>query len=587
MDIKDRIRGSLIGGAAGDALGYAVEFITLSDIISRYGGSGITEYKLTGGKALISDDTQMTLFTANGLLYAHTRGCLRGILGPMESYIFDAYRNWYAMQRGMPIDEWRKVAWLCDVPELAQNRAPGTTCISALGSGQIGTQKKPINNSKGCGGVMRVAPIGLFNGFDADKAFRIGCEAAALTHGHRLGWLPGGILARVIHHIVFDGVGLSEALYESINHMLTDYPGDESRQLAELLNQAVYLTSNDQPDADNIKALGEGWVGDEALAIAVYSAVKHQNDFDRAIISAVNHSGDSDSTGAITGNIVGAIIGYDRIADKWKNCLELHDVIFEIADDLFVALPEEITADDCQYYVDWEYKYIEVKRPRPGTAFAASPCGAYVSELEQGHLLNAMQSDSEDAFKQYLKHVQNLPPRVQACIGYILNESDSPHVPRSPYLRHFSKIPFPLEFYGYAGEHSDIGASYRFSRDAFLGRKPVFMYIDDDLHSGRVRKEYAEELSWEIESASSGLSGFMIDEIELDNYSDRPGYSILFTLDSAAVKDSVVIGGREIPASESGGYVMVIPKVGEFTLNIAELTADRAIPLEIRSYCMK
>lgn len=361
MNIIDRIRGSLIGGAAGDALGYAVEFITLADIINRYGSSGVTEYKLTSGKALISDDTQMTLFTANGLLYAHTRGCLRGILGPMENYICDAYRNWYAMQCGIPIDEWHKVAWLCDVPELAQNRAPGTTCMSALGGGQIGTLKNPINNSKGCGGVMRVAPIGLFGVYDADKAFNCACAAAAITHGNPLGWLPAGILSRVINRIVFDNVDLTEALYESINHMLINYPGEDSRHLAELLYQAVQFISNERADADNIKSLGEGWVGDEALAIAVYSALKYQNDFDKAIICAVNHSGDSDSTGAIAGNIVGALCGYESMSPKWKTDLELHDVILEIADDLYkVTLADfyRIAEED----IDWDKKYVNCMR---------------------------------------------------------------------------------------------------------------------------------------------------------------------------------------------------------------------------------
>lgn len=361
MDIRDRIRGSLIGGAAGDALGYVVEFITLSDIINRYGGSGITEYKLSGEKALISDDTQMTLFTANGLLYAHTRGCLRGILEPMENYICDAYRNWYAMQCGMPIDEWHKIAWLCDIPELAQNRAPGMTCMSALGSGQIGTPKDPINDSKGCGGVMRVAPIGLFGAYDADKAFRCACAAAAITHGNPLGWLPAGFLARFINRIVFDSVDLTEALYESINHMLMDYPGEESRQLAELLYQAVALASNNRADIDNINALGEGWVGDEALAIAVYSALKYQNDFDKAIICAVNHSGDSDSTGAIAGNIVGALCDYESMSPKWKTDLELHDVILEIADDLYKVTSADfyrIADEDA----DWDKKYVWITR---------------------------------------------------------------------------------------------------------------------------------------------------------------------------------------------------------------------------------
>ena len=63
---NDKIRGCLVGGTIGDALGYAVEFIREPQIFSRYGKDGITKYELDNrtGKALISDDTQMTLFTA-------------------------------------------------------------------------------------------------------------------------------------------------------------------------------------------------------------------------------------------------------------------------------------------------------------------------------------------------------------------------------------------------------------------------------------------------------------------------------------------------------------------------------------------
>ena len=77
----DRFRGSLIGGAAGDALGYEVEFWSEEKTFSRYGKPGITEYELHNGKALISDDTQMTLFTATGLLIGTTRGMTRGVMG--------------------------------------------------------------------------------------------------------------------------------------------------------------------------------------------------------------------------------------------------------------------------------------------------------------------------------------------------------------------------------------------------------------------------------------------------------------------------------------------------------------------------
>ena len=160
---KDRIRGSLMAGAAGDALGYSVEFMSHKNILSKYGDNGIAKFDLTiDGKALVSDDTQMTLFTANGLLMGLTRGCMRGIGGQPKNYVDDAYLDWYYTQtgkrkQGLPKDF--HYTWLRDLPELANRRAPGNTCLSACESLLQG--KKVQNNSKGCGGIMRVAPMAL------------------------------------------------------------------------------------------------------------------------------------------------------------------------------------------------------------------------------------------------------------------------------------------------------------------------------------------------------------------------------------------------------------------------------------------
>ena len=98
MRNQDRFRGCLIGGAAGDALGYAVEFMRERDIFRTFGEKGITEYELSKGKALFSDDTQMTLFTATGLLLGTTRGMTRGVGGPSPFYIGLCYQDWLQTQ---------------------------------------------------------------------------------------------------------------------------------------------------------------------------------------------------------------------------------------------------------------------------------------------------------------------------------------------------------------------------------------------------------------------------------------------------------------------------------------------------------
>ena len=97
--IKDRIRGSLMAGAAGDALGYTVEFMSRRSILAQYGSKGITKFDLSSDdKALVSDDTQMTLFTACGMLMGVTRGYMRGIGEQPEKYVYGAYLDWYYTQ---------------------------------------------------------------------------------------------------------------------------------------------------------------------------------------------------------------------------------------------------------------------------------------------------------------------------------------------------------------------------------------------------------------------------------------------------------------------------------------------------------
>ena len=100
------------------------------------------------------------------------------------------------------------------------------------------------------------------------------------------------------------------------------------------LEQAERLAASSIAPADAIAELGEGWVAEEALAISVYFALVAR-DFRHGVILAVNHDGNSDSTGAITGNLLGALYGVSAIPAEWLEPLELREVITEIAGDLY------------------------------------------------------------------------------------------------------------------------------------------------------------------------------------------------------------------------------------------------------------
>ena len=375
---QDQIRGCLFGGAVGDALGYPVEFMREKKIFRTYGSKGICAYDpdpYSDGQALISDDTQMVLFTANGLLNAQTQNSLDGTQTPARVYIQKAYQDWLITQetiferRSKMADTWKKCTWLADVPELCERRAPGTTCLNALkeqyrmNSVKDDYVKMPVNTSKGCGGVMRAAPMGLVAFDDIRMADYEGAQAAAITHGHSLGYMPAAVLTHIIQRIVFpedEKQTLKQMIIEAEDTVKEIFAGDDHlNTLINIIDLAVDLSENTDSDLANIRRLGEGWVAEEALGIALYCSLKYQNDFSAAVTVSVNHNGDSDSTGAITGNIVGALLGYSQIDDSWKQHLELDSVILEMADDLAKGCPK--VKDGCIEDKEWRRKYIDAQ----------------------------------------------------------------------------------------------------------------------------------------------------------------------------------------------------------------------------------
>ena len=335
---RDRFLGCLLGGAVGDALGAAVEFKSRAEILEAFGPDGITDYApIYGGLGKITDDTQMTLFTAEGLLRGWVRGCLKGITS-YSGVTAHAYQRWLYTQGdrsacGANSDP-NTPGWLFQQRELHHRRAPGNTCLSALRSMRAWGDPAE-NDRKGCGGVMRVAPVGLFHWsirqhHSPQDTFRLGCELAALTHGHPTGQLTAGVLAVLIRELT-DGASLPEALEVAKPMLREERDHHETLRAIEL---AEDLAAGNAPSEKAIARLGEGWIAEEALAISLYCALVAR-DFRHGVILAVNHDGDSDSTGAITGNLLGTLHGLDAIPAQWLDPLELRDVITEIAGDLY------------------------------------------------------------------------------------------------------------------------------------------------------------------------------------------------------------------------------------------------------------
>ena len=301
---NQRFRGCLLAGAIGDALGAPVEFMSRNAIHAHFGAGGITDLAQAYGRVgAITDDTQMTLFTAEGLLRAFVRHASRGIT-TYPGVVASAYLRWLRSQ-----DEDRDVVeeadgWLISHRQLHARRAPGNTCLSALWAMQAAKcgGRPANNNSKGCGGVMRVAPVGLFasHWHDHAKAFDLACQLAALTHGHPTGQLPAGVLASLVHDLSL-GHGLDPALDRAMAVLAERDDADETiTALGNARSLASETIRGNCAPSQALSRLGEGWIAEEALAMSVYCALV-ANDLRDGLILAVNHGGDSDSTGAITG----------------------------------------------------------------------------------------------------------------------------------------------------------------------------------------------------------------------------------------------------------------------------------------------
>jgi ADP-ribosylglycohydrolase len=323
-----------LGGAVGDALGAPVEFQSFAEIQSQFGSGGIREFSPAYGRiGAITDDTQMTLFTAEGLLRAQARWNNKGICH-LPSVVHHAYMRWLKTQGETPANlnfPVKMDGWLVKESSLWSSRAPGMTCLEALrGSRRLGDPAS--NDSKGCGGIMRAAPVGL--AVRREAAFKTGCNIAALTHGHPSGSLSAGFLALLIAEIVA-GTSLLEATAVA-KLSLVSYA--EHEEVLSAVEMAESLAASKANGSASTRELGEGWVAEEALAIALFCALAGR-DLEDAVVMAVNHSGDSDSTGAIAGNICGALYGVESVPAKWMEPLELRVAITMLADDL-LALAE-------------------------------------------------------------------------------------------------------------------------------------------------------------------------------------------------------------------------------------------------------
>ncbi|MGW0335005.1 ADP-ribosylglycohydrolase family protein [Streptomyces sp. NPDC003011] len=361
---RARVRGCLLGGAVGDALGYPVEFSSLDRIRATHGPRGVSGPVpgAHGAVGLISDDTQMTLFTAEALIQDREgerhRAPDKGVSDGWSLLMRRAYERWLETQTkpgpeqaappgtgqgaaagpapAATPDGDAPVGGLVTERWLYARRAPGNACLSGVAQGYApdpwlvldGRPGEVNPDSKGCGAVMRSAPFGLVH--RDDVAFSLAARAAQITHGHPTGYYAAGALAAIVANLV-EGDSMQGSVLRALR-TLERHPGHEETSAA--LSQAVELAADPTgATAEKVESLGAGWVAEEALAIGVYCALLPMPVED-ALLLSVNHSGDSDSTGSLCGNLLGARHGDQALPHAWVQRVEGRARIAVLADDL-------------------------------------------------------------------------------------------------------------------------------------------------------------------------------------------------------------------------------------------------------------
>lgn len=316
----ERVRGCLLGGAIGDALGAAIEFDPIDRIRREHGEAGVTGYvPAYGSVGAVTDDTQMVLATVAGILAEGAAG----VPDPPVA-VHAAYLRWWRLQTSRQVDG---DTWLDVLPVMAATRAPGTTSMSGLGSGRLATRTSPVNpESKGCGTVMRSAPFGLLPWLQPAQAFAYAAVASDLTHGHPTARTSAGALAMLVRHLL-DGAALPAAAAATMGWLTEHQPAEGAETLSALQAAVELADSGEPPTPETLARLGQGWVADEALAVSVWCALVREHNPAQALLLAVNHSGDSDSTGAITGNIIGAARGGEVWPPHWVEHNEAREAI--------------------------------------------------------------------------------------------------------------------------------------------------------------------------------------------------------------------------------------------------------------------
>ncbi|MBD3284834.1 hypothetical protein GF359_00655 [candidate division WOR-3 bacterium] len=315
VNLRDKVAGVVFGTAIGDALGYPVEFMSMPEIESL---GRVKDYlcceKIDGTLAApYSDDTQMFRAVLEGLLKA-------GRSADLEQA---------ALTVAGEFIKWSKS------PE--NNRSPGNACMAGcrnLASGKYWRESgKP--ESGGCGSAMRSMAYGIWFWNEPKKAALWAGEHTLVTHGHPMARAGAAAVAAGTAYAVKDSE--IDGLVRIMINAAKDYDASTSQ----MLEDSYTYAKDESVQAKDVLDKWRGWRGDEAVAASLFCVLRHPDDFEKAVLEAVNSPGDSDSLGAITGAMLGARVGIKGIRKDWIERIEKTNQLKELAERAFTTIEEK------------------------------------------------------------------------------------------------------------------------------------------------------------------------------------------------------------------------------------------------------
>ena len=295
----EKVKGIIYGLAIGDALGASTEFLSLAQIKLKYGQKGITDLP---DPALYTDDTQMSIAIAEALIRSGEKDIEEIMVGVKDEFI-----KWYHS------------------PD--NTRAPGRTCLTGVGKMEQGLHwsESGVAGSKGCGSAMRAAPIGYLYQNDPGKLREVAHATGICTHGHPTAD-AACIGAAYLVKLALDGI-----TPENMINDLLDFTGGISGEWDKaIVKVKKCLDWEDEEKA--LKYLGEGWIGEEAVALSLYCFLKYPDSYEKVVIRGANTDGDSDSIACIGGSLSGAYLGADAIPNHWIQQIEKTEYLDELAE---------------------------------------------------------------------------------------------------------------------------------------------------------------------------------------------------------------------------------------------------------------